>query len=74
VAYGTAQNGAGITLDDDGLEVKTRNLDFADDAAFDERRDRKLRAVSSLLQIRFELCLFGGLEGMRVYDDIDGIA
>lgn len=74
VADSVAQNRVGIALDDDGFEVKTRNLDFADDAAFDERGHRKLRAGSSLLQVRFELCLFGGLEGVGVYDGIHGVA
>lgn len=74
VADGAAQNGVGIALNDDSFEVKTRNLDFADDAAFDEARRRQLRAASSLLQRGFEFRLFVGLIGVRLHNDVNGIA
>ena len=54
VADSAAQNGMGITLDNDGFEVKTRDLDFSDDAAFNEWRRRQLRAAGFLLQLSFE--------------------
>jgi hypothetical protein len=74
VADSAAQNSVGIALDNDGFEVKTRNLDFADHAAFDEGRRWQLRAGSSLLQRGFELRLFVGLIGTRVHNDVDGVA
>jgi C1A family cysteine protease len=40
VAYGTAQNGVRVTLNDDGFQLKTRNLDFTNHAAFDEKSRR----------------------------------
>ena len=74
VADGAAQNGMGIALNDDGFEVKTRNLDLANHAAFEEERRRQLWAASSLLQLGFEFRLFVGLIGMRVHNNVNGIA
>ena len=74
VADGAAQNGVVIALNDDSFEVKTRNLDFADHAAFDEGRRRQLRTASSFLQVSFEFRLFVGLIGMRVHNDVNGIS
>ena len=74
VADSAAQNGMGIALDDDGFEVKTRNLDFADHAAFDERSRRQLRAASFLRQRGLEFRLFVGLIGVCVHNDVNGIA
>ena len=74
VADSTSQNGMGIALDNDGFEVKTGDLDFADHVAFDEWSRRQLRAASSLLQHSFEFRLFVGLIGARVHNDVGGIA
>ena len=74
VADSAAQNGMGIALDNDGFEVKTGDLDFSDDAAFDEWSRQQLRAASSLLQHSFEFRLFIGLIGAGIHNDVGGIA
>jgi len=74
VADSAAQDGMGIALDNDGFEVKTGDLDFADHVAFDEWSCRQLRAASSLLQHSFEFRLFIGLIGTRVHNNVGGIA
>lgn len=73
VANSTAQNGVGIALNDDGLQMKARDLDFADDAAFDERSWRELRLGAGDFQFCLEFGLFVGLVGVRVNDHVDGI-
>src|SRR6202795_6209 len=69
VADGAAQNGVRGTLHDDNFEVKTTNLDLTDHAALHKGRRRSLAGTYI-----FELRLFVGLIGVRVQDDVAGIA
>ena len=68
VADGAAQNCVRITLNNDGFQLKTRDLDFANHAAFHQGRRRFCAADI------FEFGLFVGLIGVCVHDDVCGIA
>ncbi len=68
VADGAAKNCVGITLNDDGFQLKTRDLDFANHSTFNQGKHWFFAADI------FEFRLFVGLVGVCVHDDVCGIA
>jgi hypothetical protein len=68
VADGAPQNSVRIALNDDGFQLKTRDLNLANYAAFHEGSRRFFDAGV------FEFGLFVGLKSVSIDDDISGIA
>lgn len=64
VADGAAQHCVGITLNDDGFQLKTRDVDFANHSTFDKGKGWLFGADI------FEFGLFVSLVGVCVHDDV----